>query len=215
MAGEELKVVRLKSDFYRDGFYKVFIALSMALAAIVLLIAISVSFVLTKPRPVSFSSDNEWRIVAPVSVDQPYLTVADLLQWVSEVLPNVFTYDFINYATQLQGLEQYFTPDGWKRVNNQINVYANYNTVKNSKLFVSARPAGAPIIQNQGILEQRYAWWVKMPVDVSYSSVEKGNTQTLVVQVLVVRVPTLTNLRGVAIDNIIIGGDGGKVDTNG
>ena len=68
MAGEELQVVRLRDDFYRDGFYKVLFALATIIIAILSMVALSVYIYVTKPAPVNFSADNEWRILPPVSI---------------------------------------------------------------------------------------------------------------------------------------------------
>jgi intracellular multiplication protein IcmL len=204
MATEELQIVRLKDDFYRDGFQRVILAISIIAIAIGLLVAISAYLILSKPKPVIFPTDNEWRILSDVPVEIPYLSTADLLQWVTNVLKSGFTYDFINYSTQLSVQKKYFTDNGWTVFQNQINNYANANDVQKYKYFVSATPAGAPFVVNQGKLQGRYAWWVQMPITLGYSSNIKVSNTTLTIQVLVVRVPTLNNLFGVAVDNIII-----------
>lgn len=206
----ELEVVRLKTTFYRDGFYKVLTAFITIVTAIIFLIGISVYLYLDKPKPVYFHTDNEWRVLSPVPLDKVYLTVPELVQWVSSVLPKAFTYDFINYTKQLQNVSQYFTPNGWQKFLDQINQYANYNQVVNGKLFLNASPAGAPIILNQGLLEGRYAWWILMPINVNYISSEKSTTFPLEMRVLIVRVPTLNNIDGVGIENIMV--SQGKAD---
>lgn len=204
MAGEELQVVRLRDDFYRDGFYKVIIALAAIVAAIVFLLTISIYLYVTKPPPVSFTTDNEWRVLQPVPLDQVYLSTPDLIQWVSEALPGVFTYDFIHYTERLKDAGQYFTANGWKKFIDQVNVYANYKKVLDSKLFINAVPGGAPFIVNQGVLDGRYAWWVQMPININYVTLGAKSSQAITIQVLVVRVPTLNNLYGVGIENFIV-----------
>lgn len=204
MAGEELQIIYLRDDFYRDGFYKALLAVLVLLAAIVLLTSVSVYLVVTKPAPVEFSADNEWRVLPPVPLDLPYLTQPDLLQWISNVLPTVFGFDFVNYAQQIKNDTQYFTVDGWKKMSGLLANYADYNVVQTSKLFINAVLTGAPYILNQGLLQGRYGWWVQVPIDINYNGVLKNNTQSLVLQVLIVRIPTLNNLSGVAIDNIIV-----------
>jgi intracellular multiplication protein IcmL len=201
---EELQVVRLRNDFYRDGFAKIMLGLTMILTAIILLVAVSVYIYVAKPQPILFATDNDWRILPPVPVDQPYLKRPDLLQWVSDALSDAFTYDFINYRTQQPDYEHYFTPNGWKRFSDLISIYAPYTSVINTKLFVTAAPAGAPFVLNEGALEGRFGWWVQLPMEIRYTNYERSYIQPLVVQVLVLRVPTLNNLYGVGIDNIIV-----------
>ena len=151
-------------------------------------------------------------------LNQVYLKTPDLIQWVSEVLPSVFTYDFVSYSKQLQDAGQYFTANGWKKFLDQVNVYANYDNIQTSKQFVSAGADGAPFVINQGLLNDRYAWWVQIPLNIRYITVNRSASQPLVVQVLVVRVSTLNNLYGVGIDNIVVTKGGGNqvhVNANG
>lgn len=216
MAGEELQVVRLRDDFYRDGFYKILLAVAVIIVAIFFLIALSVYLYTSKPAPLNFSADNEWRILPPVPLNKVYLDTPDLIQWTSEVLPKVFSYDFLNYTSELKEAAQYFTPNGWQKFLEQINIYANFNTVQTSKMFVTTNASGAPFILNQGLLEGRYAWWVQMPVSINYVGIDKSSTTTLTIQALVVRVSTLNNLYGVGIENIVISkGEGNKARANG
>jgi intracellular multiplication protein IcmL len=81
-------------------------------------------------------------------------------------------------------------------------------------MFVNAQLTGAPFILNQGLLpEGKYAWRVQIPMNVSYSN---GNTRSLIIVALVVRIPTLDNLYGVAIDDMnITEAQGDQVKING
>lgn len=204
MAVDDSEVIRLRDDFYRDGFNKVVIALLTIIIAIVFLILLSIYIYTSKPPPVNFKTDNDWRILAPVPLNEPYLSTADLIQWVSTAFPNSISFDFINYTKNLQSAAQYFTNNGWPKFLDLVNQYANYNNVINNKLFVSGVAAGAPFILNQGMLEGKYGWWVQMPIMINYISFGGNSNQEIMIQALVVRVPTLNNISGVGIDNLIV-----------
>lgn len=215
MAVEEtVEIVQLKNDFYKDGFYKVLFALGLILVAMGALIAVSCYLFFSKPKPVVFSVDNDWRVLPPVPVNLSYISAADLLQWVSGVVPSAFTYDFVNYSTELAAEQANFTANGWSAYQGHVNTYANRDTVEGSKLFVYGVAGGAPIIVNQALsAEGIYTWLIQMPVIVSNTA---GESQTLTVQVVVVRVPTTDDLNGVRIDNMIVTQSGGnRVSTNG
>lgn len=201
MAGEEQEIVRLKNDFYRDGFNKALFALATISGAIVFLIALSVFLHQSKPPPVYFSTDKEWRILPPVPLNKPYLTEPDLLQWVSEVVPSSINFDFVNYQKQFKNAAQYFTSDGWNTFLVLVNAYANEKNVQDEKLFINTTAGGAPIIIKQGLKEDKYAWLVQMPLVISGSN--KTRTE-IKVELWVVRAPTLNNLYGVVIDSIAI-----------
>lgn len=206
MAADELHTVTIHEDFYRDSFGKVLLIIASFIIAMGLLAAISLYLYLNQPPPKTFLVEDEWRVQPAIPLNQPYLTTPDLLQWVSDVLPRSFQFDFMNYNDQLNEIKAYFTPDGWKVFQNQLNIYANYNKVQAYKMFVSAVPAGAPYLFNQGLVSESgiYGWWVQMPLTLNYTGYGGANSQTLTLQVLVVRVSTLNNLMGVAINNILV-----------
>lgn len=210
MAGEALPLqdaelrVELHDDFYRDSFGRIILIIISICIAIILLISVSVYLYLNRPPPIIFPVYNEWRVQSTVPLDQPYLSTPDLLQWVSDVLQKVFVYDFYHYNDQLKVTSQYFTPEGWKVFLNQLNIYANYNNVQRDKLFINATPSGAPFILQQGLLSGRYGWWVQIPIDIDYVGMIRPMSQNLTLQILIVRVPTLDNLSGVGIENVIV-----------
>ncbi len=217
MAVEELQLVELRDDFYRDGFYKALAAFAILLVSIILLAATSLYLQFSKPAPVSFSVGDEFRTVAPVPVNQPYLSQADLIQWISEVLPALFKYDFIDFDAQFNANMPYFTTNGWKNFLSIIKPYADGKTIISQKIFMNAEPNGAPFILNQGILPgDVYGWWIQMPLNLSYSSSIKGNDSPLVIQALIVRTSTLNNLSGVGIEKmVVVKGGGNQANTNG
>lgn len=218
MAEEKLQLITLRDDFYRDGFYKALAAFAILLIAIILLSAASLYLQFSKPSPVEFLTGDEYRTVAPVPVNLPYIKQPDLIQWVSEILPSVFRYDFVDYNKMLNANMQYFTENGWKNFQDLLKIYADPNSIAASKLFVNTTPGGAPIILNQGLLPGGvYGWWIQMPLNLSYSSRTAGNAIPLLVQVLVVRIPTLNNLSGIGIEKITVTkkGGGNQINPNG
>ena len=204
MADENLRIVTIQDDFYRDGFKKILIVLLMVLFAIVLLASISIYLHYTKPSPTTFFVDREFRVQGAVSVDQPYLSEPDMLQWVGASIPRAFSYDFLHYNDQLKKAQTFFTENGWQVFLNHLNNYVSYNYVTTNKLFVNGTPAGAPYILDQRVLSGRYAWLVQMPVLLKMTGYGVNSAKTLTLQILVVRISTLNNLNGIAIDNVLV-----------
>ena len=190
-------------DFYRDKFARVIVIITAALLVLTLIVLTSISLYLTKPAPIVFLVDNEWRVQAPVPLDQAYLPLPDMLQWVSRVTPNTFNIDFLDFDNELKDNTKYFTNNGWTVFLNQLNNYVDKQTLIQNKQFVSGVATGAPFVLNQGILSGRYAWWVQLPIQINYAGGARMVPKQLTLQLLVVRVPTDNNLMGVAIDNVI------------
>src|SRR3990167_11287251 len=193
MAETGSSIVELHDDFYKDSFVKVVMVIIGVCIAILSLMSISLYLYLSKPAPVTFNTDIEWRVQADVPVSLPYVSEPDLLQWVSEAIQNAFVYDFNNYDDQLKHAAKYFTTNGWKVFLDQLNNYANYNTVQTNKLFVNATPSGAPYIIRKGLLSGQYAWWVQMPVDINYTGYQSLPKKSLILQILIVRISTMNN----------------------
>jgi intracellular multiplication protein IcmL len=204
MIDKDRHIVTLDDGFYRDSFSRVIFLMVSIGAAVLALIALSFYLYKNKPKPVTFLVDKEMRVLSPVALNKPYLSEPDLLQWIANVLPNSFELDFNHYNEQLKEHSSYFTTDGWKMFLNQLNIYANYNNVQAYKLFVTGSPGAAPYVVRKGIIPEsgRYGWWVQMPVSISYAGFKPPKNATVMWQILIVRVSTLNNLMGVAIENI-------------
>ena len=204
MAEEESITVELIDSFYRDGFKRVMLIVLCLLTAISLLILTSVYLIITKPPPQIFKVGEAWRTQPETPINEPYLTSADVAQWVSNTLQTIFTLDFINYKKQYESYKQYFTNNGWSVYTDQLNNYVNYDTMKSKMLFATAAASGAPIFVNEGLLAGRYGWWVEMPIEIEFQGVADMPKKEISLQVLVVRVPNVSNLDGIAINNIIV-----------
>lgn len=206
MAPEQTSIVQLRDGFYRDSISKFMLVLLCTCVGILIFVGLSVYLYLDKPAPVLFDVEDDMRVQKTVPLDQPYLLTPDILQWVADVFPKAWTLDFNHYNDQLNSNKQYFTSDGWTTFLNQLNINANYNNVQAGKVFVTATPVSAPIVLRDGVLPDsgKYGWWVQMPITINYDGFKPPASVNLTYQILVVRVPTLDNLTGVAIDNVII-----------
>lgn len=204
MAEEEFIKVELHDAFYRDSISKIVITILGFVTSIVLLIGVCVFLYMNQPPPVVFPVSQEWRVQPPVPLDQRYKQTPELLQWVANAILGSWVYDYINYNDQLNEAKQYFTADGWQKFLNQLNIYANYNKVQSNRLFVNGSPAGAPFIVKEGLLSGRYAWWIQMPITIKYQGMTPPTDKNITLQILVVRLSTLNDLDGIAIDDVIV-----------
>lgn len=204
MAEEALSVVSLSEDFYRDSFGKVIMVIACLCISIAFLIAVSIYLFLNQPQPITFHVAEEWRVQPPVPIQQPYLSEADVLQWVSNVVPKLFELDFMHMDDQIASAKRVFTDNGYLIYQNQIKNIVDIDTLNSGKLFLHAEPSQAPGILNQGVLTGRYAWWVQIPVNISYAGMRNVPDMGVTLQVLVVRTDTTDNLTGILIDNVIV-----------
>jgi intracellular multiplication protein IcmL len=214
MTEEALCVVKLEDNYCRDSIGRVIFVIAGLGISIAFLLAVSVYLFMNKPQPITFRVAQEWRVVAPVPIQEPYLATADVLQWVSNVMPATFDLSYMHMDEQLEGMRKYFTENGYQVFLNQLSNFVNKDTMQTNKMFTHGEPTGAPTVVNQGVLAGRYAWWVQIPINISYAGLRQTLPVDLQMQVLVVREETTNNLTGILIDNVIVESGGtGKVTT--
>ena len=124
------------------------------------------------------------------------------MQWVNEGVVAVNSYSFVNYRKELQDASQYFTPEGWQQYQQSLRDARNLETVIAKKMVVTAAATGAPQITDQGTLNGRYAWKVKIPMLLTYENQDERIQQPVTVNVLVSASPIWTRLKASELPNI-------------
>lgn len=205
MAEDALTAVTLRNDFYRDGQRKMMVILLLSLVSNFLL-AMLLMFVMTHPpEPKYFATSIDGRITPLFALDKPNQSDSAVLQWANQAAVAAFTYNFVNYRTELQAASGFFTSDGWSQFLTALEGSNNLDAVKVKKLIVSSVATSAPIILQKGILNGRYSWRIQMPMLITYQSASEFSQQRNVVTLLVSRISTLNSPRGIGIAQFVVG----------
>lgn len=200
---EGLELVMLRNNFYRDNYHRVVIALLAMVVINFCLVGVIFYQIASTPTPKYFATSSDGKITQLYSLDMPVVSSAELLQWVGMAAVGAYSYDFVNYRESLQRVQDYFTPEGWKNFESALQGSRTLESVLEKKLVVSAVATGVPVILDQGIINNRYAWKVQIPILVSYQSVSENTQQPLLVTIVVSRVPTLNTPKGIAIVSFV------------
>ena len=203
MADDALEVVQLRNNFYRDN-YRRLVAVLLLMIVINLSLIGGIVYLLThRPAPQYFATSADGRIIPLYSLASPVVTPAELLQWANQAVIAANTFSYVNYRKELQDAAQYFTPEGWTLFQNSLKESRNLETVVAKKFVVSATATGAPVISDQGILNGRYAWRIKLPVLITYQNQSEQIQQPVDVTLLVVRGSNLDTPKGIAIQQYV------------
>ena len=203
--GDALQLVRLRTDFQRDGHHRVLLALLISVILNLLLVSSFVYIIKHPPPPQYFATTVNGRITPLIPLDQPNMPPSTLLQWANSAAIAAYTYNFVNYRQELQSASEYFTPDGWREFINALQGSNNLNSVITLKLVVSAVATGAPVILDQGIINGVYTWTVQMPMQITYQSASQVSRQSVVVKMIIERISTLNSARGIGISSFVAG----------
>lgn len=183
----------------------VFLTLIAALCAgLSVLSAFQVFRFKTPPQYIQLTEDGRIFPVAPLNV--PNVNDGEILQFASDSIKWINTYDFVSWKDQLQFNAQRFTPSGWGDYLDRLTSSGTLNTVQAQKMVVSASFDGPAQIVKAGVVQKlnQYTWVVDVPATITFRSVglDKNATelrQKGVVTLYIVRVPLEINLRGYAI----------------
>lgn len=203
MTDDALQLVRMRNDFYKDNYRRVLGLLIMAIVIIAMLTSVLVYMLTHPPAPKYFATDSQGRLLPVLPLNEPNLSDAALLQWTNMAVVSAFTFDFVNYRTQLQSASQYFTTEGWQEFLNALKSSGNISSVISGRMTVSAVATGAPVISQQGTIDNRYVWRIKMPMLITYQGTQITQ-QNVMANILVVRISTLTNPKGIGIAQLIL-----------
>ena len=205
MAEDALVAVTLRNNFYKDGQRKIISILLISMLANLILAAMLTYIIKHPPAPKYFATSINGRITPLFALNEPNQSDSAVLQWANQAAIAAFTYNFVNYHSELQASSGFFTSDGWTQFLDALEQSNNLDAVKAKKLIVSAVATRAPIILQKGMLNGRYAWRVQMPILVTYQSASEFSQQNSVVTMLITRVSTLNSPRGIGIAQFVVG----------
>ncbi|MCR9192453.1 MAG: type IVB secretion system apparatus protein IcmL/DotI [Gammaproteobacteria bacterium] len=211
MADDALAAVAMRNNFYRDGQRKMILILLFSIVGNVILASMLTYVITHPPAPKYFATSINGRITPLVALNAPNQSDSAILQWANQAAIATFSYNFVNYRSELVASSGFFTAAGWDQFISALGASNNLEAVKAKKLVVSAVATSAPVILQKGVLNGRYAWRIQMPILVTYQSASEFSQQNLNVTMLVTRVDTLNSPRGIGIAQFVSAPAAGKV----
>jgi intracellular multiplication protein IcmL len=203
MAQDAVKIVQLRNEFYRDNYHRVMFVLLLSIVINLALGALIFYMYTHPPSPKYFATSINGRITPLYALDKPNQSDPAVLQWANQAAIAAYTYNFVNYRQELTSAAVFFTPEGWQQFINALVATNNLAAVKAKKLIVSAVATKAPVILRKGILNGSYSWRVQMELMVTYQSASVFTQDKYTLTMLIKRVSTLNNPRGIGIAQFI------------
>lgn len=203
-AQKGLGQVVVRNEFYRDGYRLWQRVAAFQAIAIIALVAVVFFFVTTtKVQNVYFATTEDGRLIPMVALSEPNLGKQALASWVAQSATEVMTFGFHDYRKRLQEASRNFTRTGWASFTTALEKSRIIETVSQNQQVVTASPASAPVIIQEGIVNGRYQWTLELPMSVAYQAGSQSRTDNLLITMVVVRVPKLESPNGVGIEQWI------------
>lgn len=203
MVDDAAELVRLRNNFYRDNYRRLVLSLMFLLFIIIFLAGIVFYQIYNRPEPKYFATTTDGRIMQLFPLSEAMLSPSELLQWTHRAAIAAYTYNFVNYRDAMQQLQNQFTPAGWRYYENALKISRTLEMVITKKLVVSAVATGTPVILDQAVVNGVYAWKVQIPLLVTYQSPNEQTQQSMIITIIVSRVPTVDMPKGIAIVSFV------------
>ena len=136
MSEDALMAVALRNNFYRDGQRKMIVVLLVSMLANIVLAGILVYIITHPPAPKYFATSINGRITPLIPLDIPNQSDSSVLQWANVAATAAYSYNFVNYRTELVAASGFFTPEGWDQFLTALKQSNNLDAVVAKKLIV-------------------------------------------------------------------------------
>jgi len=197
------KVV-VRNEFYRDG-YRSLLKISLIQVVVILGLIGAMYMVIQTHQPENryFATTEDGRLVPMIALSEPNMSAPALMSWVAQSSTEVMTFGFNDYRRRLQESSRNFTRRGWESFTQALQKSRIIEMVEANQQVVTAVPQGAPILESQGLVAGRYQWIIQIPMVLSYQAGSASRSDSLLVTVVVVRVPRLESPNGIGIEQWI------------
>lgn len=207
MMATGLQMVFDRNAFYRRQYLWTLLAFILSMLTNVVLVFV-LAYVIRHPTaPMYFAADEVGRLIQVIPVDQPNMSDEDVEAWAMRVASATYSYNYVNYRSQLQEVQRFYTSYGWTRYLNALQSSNNLVALNERRMIQTAMPVAKPSMLAKGILGGAYAWKFKMPMLVTYwmppYDDQSRFSNALEVTIIVQRQPILQSDHGLGVLQII------------
>jgi intracellular multiplication protein IcmL len=121
------------------------------------------------------------------------------------MLTNTFTFDYVNYKSQIDKLSENYTSDAFTLLKKDLETKGGIVAeAVNNKWIVTATVMASPELIHKGLLPNTkiFGWKMRVPIMITYQNEEQTSSQRYYADVTVMRVDQKNNPHGVAIANL-------------
>ena len=205
---DALMMVSLRNAFYKAKYRLLLGVYFLCIAVIAILLGMFVYLLRHPPHPLYFVADEAGRLIQEVPVQQANMSNEEVAAWVVEAVEAAYSYNFVNYRSQLQNAQKYFATGGWREYMKALTASNNLLALTQRRQVVIAKVAGAPQLLKQGPSGSSNAmtWQFKMPVLITYLQPpydKPAYSNPWVVSIIVRRQKILESYKGLGVLQMI------------
>lgn len=186
---------------YREGFENIFrIVIVQGLMILLLTGALCYYVTSVHAHDRFFAVNDQGTKVRLLDLGSPTLGTESLLSWATLAASDVLTFGFNNVDRRFAETQKYFTQEGWEGFRRAMGKSGLLANVVNNQQIITAIPRSPARLVSQGLIEGGHTGWVMdLQMVMTTRAGKEVNTDYSHVSIIVVKVPTRENPRGVGI----------------
>ena len=196
---EECLNVVERQDYQKDYVPQKKIIIGMQIALCLILVGMFSYVFITYPQPAFFALTGEDQLFVEAPLNEPQLSDAQILNWVTAIGHDLFTFNYNNVDRNLENVANYFDRRGWQGFVDFLKQGPQIQRVKNDKLIVSSKPLRSPLLLKEIVSEGRYIWHIQAPILLVFENVNSSTQVNVTLDVFITRVPSTESSIGIKI----------------
>jgi len=194
--------VIIKSNFYLDNINK-YAFLVIICTGLLAFFTYSVLFLYwNKPKDQYFAGYKDGSIIQDIPLNKKYYFDAEIDSWAAVSLMDLMSFDFLNYAENINSQSRRFT-------NNGFNVFVSWfkkellNNMIENRFVLSTHLCGVVNLIDEGVNKDNiYSWDIQMPIVMVFQNSVKKEIVSAIANLNLVRVSSTDSFSGVHINSI-------------
>ncbi|HEX2548505.1 MAG TPA: DotI/IcmL family type IV secretion protein [Gammaproteobacteria bacterium] len=206
---DALELVHIRNAFYKKKFHTLLGIGLLALIVILCLMFLFKHLLGVASRPLYFVANDEGVLIQQSPLQLP-IPIADVNAWVVEAIESANSFDYVNYRSQLQDSQKYFSDFAWMEYMKSLTASLNLTAMKERREVWISKVIATPTIINAGAIRGEYAWRVELTLretrlkpPLYLNTPTSSSTATYKITVILQRKPLLQSYQGLAVLSMV------------
>lgn len=201
---EEAERVFEKNQSYQTSFVnlvRVITVQGLVILALTLVLIYCIKEV--RPQDRYYAETIEGLRMPLVGLNDPNVNTEALMAWAEQVAVDILTFGFNDVNERFGLARQHFSAEGWQSFREAMTNSMLLKNLTDLQQIITSIPAQPARLISSGLFQGKFAWVVEVPIIMTTRAGGESSYRRVIVRMIVVRMPTADNPRGVGIHSWI------------
>jgi intracellular multiplication protein IcmL len=206
---DALQLVLLRNAFYKKKFHFMLGIAALTLVVIIFLCSLFMYLLSNSNRPLYFVANDDGILIQESSLDLPF-PIEEVNAWTIAAIEAANSFDYVNYRTQLQDAQKYFSDTAWMEYMKGLTASLNLNAVIARREVWISKVIEPPVVTKTAVINGAYVWRMELIVKETrlkpplyLNTPSSSSSATYKITVVVQRKPLLQSYKGLAVLTMI------------